>query len=81
VADIYKEIEKVRSENKPPYQYLKQVASYLNDEGKIDIIKASMMIAAADGDIDATEISMVQNFGKALELKPAQVRAIIDSVK
>jgi uncharacterized tellurite resistance protein B-like protein len=79
VADIYKEIEKVRSENKPPYQYLKQVAAYLNDEGKTDIIKASMMIAAADGDIDATEISMVQNFGKALELKPAQVRAIIDA--
>lgn len=38
------------------------------------------MIAAADGDIDATEISMVQNFGKALELKPAQLRVIIDSV-
>lgn len=80
VADIYKEIEKVRRENKPPYQYLKQVAAYLNDEGKIDIIKASMMIAAADGDIDPTEISMVQNFGKALELKPAQVKAIIDSI-
>ncbi|MDG2440763.1 MAG: TerB family tellurite resistance protein [Crocinitomicaceae bacterium] len=80
VADVYQEIEKVRSEYKPPYQYLKQVAAYLNDEGKIDIIKASMMIAAADGDIDATEISMVQNFGKALELKPAQLRVIIDSV-
>ncbi|MFT5820175.1 MAG: putative tellurite resistance protein B-like protein [Crocinitomix sp.] len=81
VADIYKEIEKVRSENKPPYQYLKQVSAYLNDEGKTAIIKASMMIAAADGDIDPTEISMVQNFGKALELKPAHVKAIIDSVK
>ncbi|NOQ73316.1 MAG: zinc-ribbon domain-containing protein [Crocinitomix sp.] len=81
VADIYKEIEIVRSENKPPYQYLRQVSAYLNDEGKTDIIKASMMIAAADGDIDPTEISMVQNFGKALELKPAQVKAIIDLVK
>lgn len=81
VTDIYQEIEKVRSENKPPYQYLKQVSAYLNDEGKADIIKASMMIAAADGDIDPTEISMVQNFGKALEMKPAQVKAIIDSVK
>jgi uncharacterized tellurite resistance protein B-like protein len=81
VADIYSEIEIVRRENKPPYQYLKQMAAYLNEEGKVDILKASMMIAAADGDIDPTEISMVQNFGKALEMKPAQVKAIIDSVK
>jgi tellurite resistance protein len=57
------------------------VSAYLNEEGKKDIIKSSMMIAAADGDIDATEISMVENFGKALELKPAQVKAIIESVK
>lgn len=81
VPDIYKEIDQVRTENKPAYQYLKQVSGYLNEEGKIDIIKSSMMIAAADGDIDATEVSMVENFGKALELKPAQVRSIIESVK
>ncbi len=81
VNDIYKEIEEVRRENKRPYQYLKQVAAYLNEEGKRDIIKSSMMIAAADGDIDPTEISMVENFGKALEMKPAEVRVIIQSAK
>lgn len=81
IADIYKEIEVVRRENKRPYHYLKEVANFLNEEGKTDIIKASMMIAAADGDIDPTEVSMVENFGKALELKPAQVKAIVDSVK
>lgn len=81
VADIYKEIEDVRRENKPPYQYLKQVSSQLNDQGKADILKSSMMIAAADGDIDPMEISMVENFGKALEMKPAEIRAIIESVK
>jgi len=81
VADIYKEIEEVRRENKPPYQYLKKVAAYLNEQGKEEIIRASMMIAAADGDVDPTEISMVENFGKALELKHAQVKAIIQSVK
>lgn len=81
VANIYFEIDEVKRENKRPYDYLKEVSSYLNEEGKAAIIKASMMIAASDGDIDPSEISMVESFGKALEMKPAEVRSIIDSVK
>lgn len=79
VADIYSEIEKVKTENKLPHQYLKEVSPYLNSEGKVDIIKASMMIAAADDDIDPSEIRMVENFGKALDMKPAEVKTIIES--
>lgn len=81
VADIYREIEQVQTENKLPHQYLKEVASFLNDEGKKDIIRASMMIAASDGDIDPSELRMVENFGKALELRPNEVREIIDAIK
>jgi len=81
VPDIYKEIEAVRVENKAPRQYLKQVSAYLNEEGKKDIIKAAMMIAASDGDIDPSEVRMVENFGKALELRTLEVREIIDSIK
>lgn len=81
VVDMYKEIEDVRTENKLPHQYLKEVETMLNDEGKNDIIRASMMIAASDGDIDPSEVRMVENFGKALKMKPAEVRTIIDSIK
>jgi uncharacterized tellurite resistance protein B-like protein len=81
VPDIYKEIEEVRVENKAPRQYLKQVSAYLNEEGKKDIIKAAMMIAASDGDIDPSEVRMVENFGKALELRTLEVREIIESIK
>jgi len=81
VADIYREIDAVKTENKLPHQYLREVSAFLNDEGKKDIIKASMMIAASDGDIDPSEVRMVENFGKALELKPAEVKEIISSIK
>ncbi|MFT4601809.1 MAG: putative tellurite resistance protein B-like protein [Arenicella sp.] len=81
VADIYKEIEIVREENKAPRQYLKEISAYLNEEGKKDIIKAAMMIAASDGDLDPAELRMVENFGKALELRTLEVREIIASIK
>jgi uncharacterized tellurite resistance protein B-like protein/uncharacterized Zn finger protein (UPF0148 family) len=81
VPDIYKEIDEVRVENKAPRQYLKQVSAYLNEDGKKAIIKAAMMIAASDGDIDPSEVRMVENFGKALELRTLEVREIIDSIK
>ncbi|MBI3134160.1 MAG: TerB family tellurite resistance protein [Bacteroidetes bacterium] len=81
VRDIYKEMDEVKAENKSPHQYLKEVVHGLNQEGKEAILKASMRIAAADGDIDPSEVRMVENFGKALELKPAEVAAIIEEAK
>ncbi len=80
VVDLYKEIDEVRQENKQPHQYLKETVGYLNQQGKEDILKACMKIASADGDIDPSEIRMVENFGKALELKPAEVAQIIEAV-
>ena len=80
VADMFREINTVKLENKLPHQYLKEVSSFLNDEGKRDIIKASMMIAAADGDIDPSEIRMVENFGRSLEMRPAEVKEIIAEI-
>ena len=56
------------------------VATFLNEEGKRDVIKACMMIAAADGDIDPSELKMVKKFGEALEMRSAEVKAIIDQV-
>ena len=81
VVDIYREIDKVRTENKLPHQYLKEISAFLNQEGKEDIIRASMMIAAADGDIDPSEVRMVENFGKALDMRPSEVKIIIASIK
>lgn len=81
VADIYKEIEAVRIENKQPHQYLREIVSFLNEEGKRDLLKASMMIAASDGDIDPSEVRMVEQFGRSLEMRPTEVREIIDSIK
>lgn len=81
VVDLVKDMDEVRNENKSAYQYLKGVVNFINQEGKEAILKASMQIAAADGEIDPSEIRMVENFGKALEMTPAEVRAIIESIK
>ena len=81
VVDLIKDMDEVRTENKSAYQYLKGVVNFINQEGKEAILKASMQIAAADGAIDPSEIRMVENFGKALEMKPAEVKVIIESIK
>jgi uncharacterized tellurite resistance protein B-like protein len=77
VNNIYYEIEQVKTENKSARQYLKEVAHLLNDEGKIEIIQSGMMIAAADGNVDPTELNMLATFGKALGLNNTQVKEII----
>jgi uncharacterized tellurite resistance protein B-like protein len=79
VANIYHEIDIVQGKNENPSEYLKSAASFLNDEGKRDVIKACMMIAAADGDIDPSEVKMVEQFGQALEMRPSDVKQIIDA--
>lgn len=81
VVDLVKDMDEVRNENKSAYQYLKGVVNFINQEGKEAILKASMQIAAADGDIDPAEIRMVENFGKALEMTTSEVRTIIESIK
>ena len=80
VANIYNEIDVVQGKNEKPEAYLQSVSALLNEEGKRDVIKACMMIAAADGDIDASEVKMVQKFGELLELRPADVKAIMDQI-
>lgn len=79
VNDIYKEIEDVKVENKSARQYLKEIAHLLNDEGKKEIIKSGMMIAAADGHIDPTELNMISSFGKALGMSHSEIKDIVRS--
>ena len=79
VNDIYREIDDVKIENKSARQYLKDIAHLLNDEGKREIIKSSMMIAAADGHIDPTELNMISSFGKALGMSHSEIKEIVKS--
>lgn len=79
VNDIYNEIEEVKLENKSARQYLKEISHLLNDEGKKEIIKSGMMIAAADGHIDPTELNMITDFGKALGMSQSEIKDIVRS--
>lgn len=81
VANIYHEIDVVQGKGEKPHEYLKSAATYLNDEGKRDVLRACMMIAAADGDIDPSEVKMVEDFGRALEMRPSEIRQIIETIK
>ncbi len=76
VNDIYKEIDIVKSENKSARLYLKEVAPMLNSDGKTEILKSAMRIAAADGHIDPTELNMISGLGKALGLNQSQIKEI-----
>lgn len=81
VANIYHEIDVVKNKSEKPAEYLKSAAHQLNEVGKRDVLKACMMIAASDGDIDPSEVKMVEQFGQALEMRPAEIKTIIEEVK
>lgn len=60
---------------------LERAAGTLNEQGKESLLAACMEIAAADGDIDDSEVSEVRRAGAALGMSPLHVRGVIAQAK
>ena len=56
---------------------LEELGSILNDHGKEAVIAASMRLAASDGSVDASELEVIEQIGKALAMTDAHVRGVI----
>jgi len=77
----YDELEKlvdvIQSENEPVDTYLAQIAGSLNEHGKEIIIKCALAVAASDGNIDPSEIKLIVEMGKAMDMSPSHVKGIM----
>ncbi len=60
--------------------YLEELGSILNEHGKEAVLEASIRLAASDGSIDASEIAVVEQVGRALSMSDAHVRGVMATV-
>jgi len=56
---------------------LEELGGILNDHGKEAVIAAAMRLAASDGSVDAAEIAVVEDIGKALSMTDSHVRGVM----
>jgi tellurite resistance protein len=80
MADIKKDIHKAEQQKAGLEKALAEVAPALNDEGREMVIKATFLVAAADGEFDESEIELLLKIGIGLGMSPAHIKASIDEM-
>lgn len=74
---IESEVHRTRTDPTPLKDYLAGVAATLNDSGKELVIRAALMVAAADGEVAEEEHTMLVELGNALEIPPSHFDTIL----
>ncbi|GAB5525398.1 MAG: zinc-ribbon domain-containing protein [Roseivirga sp.] len=80
LAELAEYVKQVEREKEDVTTYLKKVAGYLNEHGKETVIKCGLSVAAADGHIDDSEMKMIIEMGKALDMSALHVKGIISEM-
>lgn len=70
-------IKQVQKEKEDVTTYLKKIGPSLNEHGKEVIIKSALSVAAADGHIDQSELDLIAQMGKAMEMSTAHLKGIL----
>ena len=83
--DITKEelnqlIEDVQYKKEPIQKYLSKITPSLNEHGKEIIIKCGLAVASADGNIDESEIALIQEMAKTMEMSSSHVKGIMQDI-
>ncbi|MCE7993599.1 MAG: zinc-ribbon domain-containing protein [Roseivirga sp.] len=80
LAELSDYVKQVEQEKEDVTTYLKKVAGYLNEHGKETVIKCGLSVAAADGHVDDSELEMIIEMGKALDMTALHVKGIINEM-
>ncbi|MCB0632319.1 MAG: TerB family tellurite resistance protein [Lewinella sp.] len=73
-------VEEVQANSEPIDTYLKEVAPSLNEHGKEMIIKCALAVAAADGHVDPSELQLISEMAKAMEMSTSHLKGIINEI-
>ena len=73
-------VEQVQKNPEDISTYLKQVTPSLNEHGKEIIIKCAISVAAADGNIDPSEINLINKMAKIMEMSSYHLKGILDEL-
>lgn len=77
---VEKEIEDAKADGRGLRPYLSSLVGSLNDSGKETVVKAAYFVASADGNVSSEETSLLGELAGALEMSPAQFKAIVDKL-
>ncbi|MCB0652645.1 MAG: TerB family tellurite resistance protein [Saprospiraceae bacterium] len=70
-------VEKVQKNPEDITTYLKRVTPSLNEHGKEIIIKCAVSVAAADGSIDESEMILINEMAKTMEMSASHLKGIL----
>ncbi|MDF1698341.1 MAG: TerB family tellurite resistance protein [Saprospiraceae bacterium] len=79
-SDLDQLIEEVEANNEPVQKYLSKIAPSLNEHGKEIIIKCGLAVASADGHIDDSEMVLIFEMAKAMEMSSSHVKGITQDI-
>lgn len=73
-------VEQVEKSDKTLDSYLTKISGGLNEHGKEIIIKCAFSVAAADGHIDDSEIEMIHQIAKNLDMSSSHLKGILQEM-
>ncbi len=78
--DLDKLIQEVQFKKEPVQKYLSKIAPSLNEHAKEIIIKCGLAVASADGHIDNSEIKLIKEMAKAMEMSASHLNGIVQDI-
>jgi tellurite resistance protein len=79
-TEIEAELARARSASTDIEHYCRSMAGYLNDSGREMVVKAALLVAAADGTIDDKERDALAKMATALNMTKAHFSGIVTEV-
>lgn len=78
--DVWAEVRRARQEGEEVVSYAQQIAPHLNESGKELVMKAAMMVMAADGAFHQQELELLRTLGAALDMTRAHVTGLMSEL-
>ena len=75
--DLREEIAEVSKGAVPLFELVERLAGQLNESGKETAISSAYLIAAADGEVDADEMALIQQIAERMGMSPAHLNGVI----
>jgi len=79
-SEIRAEIREVEGQAQRMLDRLRELGGNLNEHGKELVIKAALLVAAADGEFQKEEQELLNQIAEAIRMSPAHLRGVMSTV-
>jgi tellurite resistance protein len=78
--EIDAEVDALRAQKADPFFYLGNLGEMLNEDGKVRVLRAAVLVATADGSLQASEQQLLAKIARALSLGESKFRQVVNEV-